>query len=87
MARSKCDGCGLTFNSTSAFDTHRTGEYESRDPKGRVLRPSTHRCMTEEEMRARKMAPNDRGFWATEPPAAGIFGRIFHRQDAEEAEE
>lgn len=50
--RNQCPTCGKFFNSTSAFEKHRTGTYE----EGR-------RCMTTEEMLAAKMAINKDGWW------------------------
>ena len=48
-------GCGLDFNSTAAFDKHRTWAV------GKVLR----RCLTVEEMLQRGMAKNATGYWVT----------------------
>lgn len=51
--RCQCGKCELYFNSTAAFDAHRTGKNEDR------------RCMSIEEMQARGMAQKDDGFWVT----------------------
>ena len=51
--RNQCPTCHKYFNSTYAFDKHRIGEHGT---KGR-------RCMTEEEMLAKKMGLNAAGFW------------------------
>jgi hypothetical protein len=48
-------GCGENFNSTAAFDKHRTWA------EGKVLR----RCLTVEEMLQRGMAKNATGYWVT----------------------
>lgn len=50
--RNQCPGCNRYFNSTGAFQKHRTGEY-GKD----------RRCMTEEEMIAKGMSINSDGFW------------------------
>lgn len=53
--RNQCRGCSQYFNSNTAFDKHRTGDYEH----GR-------RCRTPEEMIAKGMSLNATGFWITE---------------------
>jgi hypothetical protein len=50
--RNQCGGCGEFFNSTFAFDKHRTGEF-GKD----------RRCLAADEMRARGMSTNAAGFW------------------------
>lgn len=50
--RNQCRGCLAYFNSTSAFDKHRTGEI-GRD----------RRCLDEEGMRAKGMVLGTDGFW------------------------
>lgn len=52
--KSLCRACGLYFNSTAAFDKHRTGQH-GKD----------RRCMTVDEMKAKGMATNGRGYWVT----------------------
>ena len=54
-SRSLCPSCHQRFNSTYAFDRHRVGAY-----------PSHRRCLTHDEMIARGMLINARGFWITE---------------------
>jgi hypothetical protein len=49
-------GCGEYFNSTKAFDRHRTGAYAL----------AQRRCLSPDEMRAKGMAKNAAGFWVTE---------------------
>ena len=51
--RCLCRTCGKKFNSTAAFDKHRSGSISER------------RCLTAREMRARGMALNSRGYWVT----------------------
>lgn len=55
----RCQGCGAQFNSTAAFDKHRTGNY------GTVREPGDRRCLTESEMLSKGMAVNGRGRWVT----------------------
>ena len=50
----ECPGCGLYFNSTVAFDKHRTGAFGI-----------DRRCRTPEEMRAAGMVLNQDGWWIT----------------------
>ena len=50
----ECPACLLKFNSTAAFDMHRTGTF-GRD----------RRCMSEAEMLADGMALNADGWWVT----------------------
>ncbi|TCG08362.1 hypothetical protein BZM27_12565 [Paraburkholderia steynii] len=55
--RNQCPTCGEFFNSSSAFDKHRTG------PFGKASAPAQRRCMSPDEMRALGMVKNDAGFW------------------------
>jgi hypothetical protein len=50
----QCPGCAELFNSTAAFDRHRTGDYGVN-----------RRCRTVEEMTARGMIKNAGGWWVT----------------------
>jgi hypothetical protein len=50
--RNQCCGCGEYFNSTFAFDKHRTGDF-GKD----------RRCLKADEMEAKGMSKNARGFW------------------------
>lgn len=54
--RSRCGRCGLGFTSTSAFDGHRAGPFETR------------RCLSAVELRSRGWRPNTRGFWRVPAP-------------------
>ena len=57
--RCLCPTCREKFNSTAAFDAHRTGTYDLTAPHyGR-------RCLTVAEMVAKGMAKNPKGFWLT----------------------
>lgn len=48
----QCGGCREYFNSSFAFDKHRTGEF-GKD----------RRCLTADEMRVKGMSKNAAGFW------------------------
>ena len=49
---SQCGACSLIFKSVTSFDEHRTGKHGA----GR-------RCLTEAELRAAGLEPNERGQW------------------------
>lgn len=55
--RAQCGECKAHFNSVSAFDAHRTGDYGHRG--------LNRRCRTPDEMRAAGMLQNAAGFWIT----------------------
>lgn len=50
--RNQCGGCHALFNSSHAFDKHRTGEHGD----GR-------RCLRDDEMRDKGMVLGADGFW------------------------
>ncbi|WP_233868643.1 hypothetical protein [Paraburkholderia adhaesiva] len=76
--RNQCPSCGEFFNSTAAFDAHRTGPFG-----GAHGEPSRRRCLTVVEMRAKGMALNRAGFWVKHPlPDAGIAARVHSRPNA-----
>ena len=58
--RNECPGCGELFNSTAAFDKHRTGSFG-----GPHNQPSKRRCRSVVEMRQMGMDKNAGGFWVT----------------------
>jgi len=58
-----CSICGKRFNSVSAFDRHRYGDYGDF---GR-----NRRCRTWQELRARGFAVNRDGFWIERPRRDG----------------
>lgn len=63
--RNQCPTCRLYFNSTSAFDKHRTGAFGI-----------DRRCLTAPEMEARGMTANEAGFWVRNPmPEKAISSR------------
>jgi hypothetical protein len=51
----QCQSCKRYFNSTSAFDKHRIGEFGV-----------DRRCMTDSEMTSRQMCIDARGWWIGE---------------------
>ena len=60
--RNQCQGCKQHFNSTAAFDKHRTGDFGV-----------SRRCLTEAEMLAKGMDRNAAGFWVGSPmPRAAL---------------
>lgn len=52
--KNQCQGCKKYFKSVAAFDKHRHGDFGV-----------DRRCMTDDEMTAKKMAVNAAGFWVT----------------------
>jgi hypothetical protein len=64
--RNQCAGCGEYFNSSAAFEKHRTGAYGSTTGDGIYL-PSSRRCRSIAEMEAAGMAKNSNGWWITAP--------------------
>ena len=50
--RNQCPTCGLLFNSSNAFDKHRTGSHGV-----------DRRCLTVPEMEDKGMVLNKDGFW------------------------
>ena len=55
--RNQCTVCGEMFNSSSAFERHRTGSY------GKPGVPSKRRCLTVPEMLAKGYEKNAAFFW------------------------
>jgi hypothetical protein len=53
--RNQCPSCGELFNSTYAFDKHRTGSFGV-----------DRRCMTAHEMKACGMSKNSDLFWISQ---------------------
>lgn len=50
--RNQCQGCKEYFNSTFAFEKHRSGEHGKN-----------RRCLSTDEMLAKGMDKNEAGFW------------------------
>lgn len=53
--RNQCPACSKYFNSTKAFDKHRTGRHGI--DRG---------CLDDSEMQAKGMSKNAQGFWISE---------------------
>lgn len=53
--RNQCRACRKYFNSTKAFDKHRTGRYGI-----------DRRCLDDSEMQSKGMSKNTLGFWISE---------------------
>jgi hypothetical protein len=62
--RNQCAGCGEFFNSSAAFDKHRTGAFGSPMGDGTYMMHS-RRCLSGEEMRTKGMDKNASGYWVT----------------------
>lgn len=60
----RCGGCGALFSALRAFDMHRTGKYEYFDDR-RAFHPSTRRCLSVDEMRAKGMRQTSQNAWNT----------------------
>jgi hypothetical protein len=55
--RNQCPTCNEYFNSSAAFEKHRTGEFGNpHDPR---------RCLKVTEMMTKGMAKNADGYWVT----------------------
>ena len=54
-----CRACGERFNSTAAFDAHRTGT-----PNIKAINYG-RRCLLDFEMERKGMTRNEKGFWLT----------------------
>jgi hypothetical protein len=72
--RCQCRGCFEYFNSTSAFDFHRTGSY--RDGR---------RCLSIDEMLAKGMAKRESGFWVSKLKPLSTMP-ILHGRTSESAD-
>lgn len=59
--RCECTSCGDLFNSESAFDRHRVGEFAG------LGGTSSRRCLTEAELLAIGWSRNGAGAWITRP--------------------
>ncbi len=65
-----CTACGCGFSSITSFEMHRVGQFAGAG------RPSTRRCLSVAEMRAKGMALTRRG-WTT--------GREYSREFTRES--
>lgn len=59
--RNQCPGCGEYFNSSFAFEKHRTGDF-GKD----------RRCLTVDEMETKSMSKNAAGFWISSAMPADV---------------
>jgi hypothetical protein len=59
--RNQCGSCAEHFNSTFAFEKHRTGDF-GKD----------RRCLSPEEMLAKGMSKNAAGFWISSAMPADV---------------
>jgi hypothetical protein len=57
----QCPSCNEYFNSTAAFEKHRTGDYAT-GPNGSI---PARRCLTIHEMQAKGMSKNSSDWWIT----------------------
>ena len=75
--RNQCRGCKEYFNSSAAFDKHRTGQHGV-----------DRRCMTEAEMFGKGMELNAAGYWVgSRMDNATLAKRVgSHDQEAIDAE-
>ena len=55
----QCTACDDLFNSTTAFDGHRVGAFET------LISGCQRRCLTPVEMKAKGWLRNAAGFWIT----------------------
>lgn len=63
--RNQCPTCGAHFNSTHAFEKHRTGDYAGQ-----------RRCLSADEMRAKGMVLGDDGFWRGSAMSADVLAQV-----------
>ena len=70
--RNQCQGCKEYFNSTYAFDGHRTGQHGV-----------DRRCRTPEEMIGRGYSKNRFGLWITNTMPASLIEKITGEKHAD----
>jgi len=79
MARAECTSCLELFTGETAFNMHRTGSYGEpiydRKKQLKGYTKHTRRCLTVDEMVAKKMVKNDKGIWTTGEFDASVFGK------------
>jgi hypothetical protein len=63
--RNQCQGCKEYFNSSFAFDKHRTGNHGI-----------DRRCLTVEEMTERRMCKNAAGFWISSAMPESVLQEV-----------
>ena len=69
MSKSLCTGCDRIFKSVGSFDKHRIGEYTLKSSMPR-------RCLSEDEMRAKGMVQNEKGWWIS-----SVYDASVHHHD------
>lgn len=62
--RNECQGCKGRFNSTAAFDKHRTGAHGV-----------DRRCLTPDEMLGIGMSVNGDGYWITKKMPVAVVNK------------
>lgn len=72
--RNQCQGCKEYFNSTYAFDGHRTGKHGV-----------DRRCRTPEEMTERGYSKNRFGLWITNTMPKSLLEKITGEKHADTA--
>jgi hypothetical protein len=75
MTKSLCRACDHIFSSVKAFDLHRTGSFKK----------NTRRCMSKEEMRAKGLIQNAKGWWTTPASGRAPWTATAHEEEGEEA--
>lgn len=63
--KNQCPACGEWFNSTSAFDSHRTGGFGKLAKDGKPGQPAKRRCLSLTEMQEKGFVRNDELYWIT----------------------
>lgn len=63
--RNQCPGCSEYFNSTAAFDKHRTGDHNKQ----------TRRCLSPDEMTSKGMRKGADSFWRGEAMPESIINK------------
>jgi len=60
----QCPACGHTFGGERGFDLHRVGGFA-----GFGAAVNNRRCLTDDEMRAAGLMPDERGIWRRPRPS------------------
>lgn len=68
MATSRCRECNQVFAGIVAFDAHRTGSFTRKQ----------RRCLTQDEMKARGLTRNEKGWWTTLAQEQRAFWHPMH---------
>jgi hypothetical protein len=73
-----CSGCGLSFGSLSAFDSHRTGRFDKTFPE----HLNGRRCLDTEELANKGWRQDGRGRWRTPAQSVRPLPLLFERRAA-----